>query len=164
MPKLQDHEGSHKLYKQRLWKALALIIVSYDEWGSDKGTSAERFLKEELTTFCSETALKADRDLFISLCLECASHLAADRSTKFLPVIVAQAFFIGSVVVAIIRTKSLAEGPNPQTYIDIETYSIGFTALYFWVISAVTLTSVIGTSQTAQFHPGYTYWVSPEPI
>ena len=168
-PKLQDHKGPHELYRRRLWKALALIITSYDEWGSDKGTSAERYLKEELfvfhlsisngrwftsrTTFCSETALKDDRNLFISLCLESASHLAADRSTKFLPVIIAQAFFIGSIVIAIIRTKSLAEGPNPQTYIDIEMYSIGFTALYFWVISAVTLTSVIGASQTANSIP-----------
>lgn len=47
----------------------------------------------------------------------------------------------------------LAEGPNPQTYIDIETYSIGFTALYFWVISTVILTSVIGTSQTTNAIP-----------
>jgi len=97
--------------------------------------------------------LKDDRNLFISLCLKCANHLAADRSTKFLSVIVAQAFFIGNVVVAIIRTKSTVEGPNPQTYINIETYSIAFTALYFWVISAVTLTSVIGTSQTANSIP-----------
>jgi len=52
-----------------------------------------------------------------------------------------------------IRTKSLAKGPDPQTYINIETYSIGFTALYFWVIFAVTLTSAIGTSQTANSIP-----------
>ena len=102
---------------------------------------------------CSETASKADREALIKLCLETASHLAADRSTKFLPVIVAQAFFIGSVVIAIVRTIGLAESSNPQTYIDIETYSIGFTALYFWVISTVTLTSVIGTSQTANAIP-----------
>jgi hypothetical protein len=102
---------------------------------------------------CSETALKADREAFIKLCVETANHLAADRSTKFLPVIIAQAFFISSVVIAIIRIIGLAEGSNPQTYIDIETYSIGFTALYFWVISTVTLISVIGTSQTANAIP-----------
>lgn len=50
-PILEDYEGSHELYRQRLWKALALIIVSYDEWGSDKGNSVEHFLKEELFVF-----------------------------------------------------------------------------------------------------------------
>jgi hypothetical protein len=105
------------------------------------------------TFFCSPGALEADRKVFIDIGLETASHLAADRSTKFLPVIVAQAFFISSVVIAIVRTKGLAKGPNPQTYIDIEMYSIGFTALYFWVISTITLTSVIGTSQTANSIP-----------
>jgi hypothetical protein len=49
--KLQDHEGLHELYPQRLWKALALIIVSYDEWGSEKGTDAESFLTDELFVF-----------------------------------------------------------------------------------------------------------------
>jgi hypothetical protein len=78
-----------------------------------------------------------------------ASLLAADRSTKFLPVIVAQAIFIGSVAIAIIQTKQLANQDNPQTFIDVEMYSIGFTALYFWVITLVTFTSIIGTSQTA---------------
>jgi hypothetical protein len=66
---------------------------------------------------------------------------------------VAEAFFIASVAVAIIRTKSLAGGPNPVTYIDIETYSIGFTALFFWVVFTVILTSIVGTSQTAAAIP-----------
>jgi hypothetical protein len=75
--------------------------------------------------------------LFIKLCLESANHLAADRSTNFLPVVVAQDFFIGNVVVAIIQTKSWAEVPEPQTYIKIEMYSTRLTALYFCLISAV---------------------------
>lgn len=45
---LQDPEGSHKHYQQRLWKALALISVSYDECGSDKGTAVEEYLLREL--------------------------------------------------------------------------------------------------------------------
>jgi hypothetical protein len=68
-------------------------------------------------------------------------------------VIVAQGIFIGSVAIAIIRTKALANLPNSQTYVNVEMYSIGFTALYFWVIFAVTLTSIIGTSQTADAIP-----------
>jgi hypothetical protein len=50
-PTLQNCEGPRQLYKQRLWKALALIIVSYDEWGLEKGTSAEEFLTAELFVF-----------------------------------------------------------------------------------------------------------------
>jgi hypothetical protein len=48
---LQDHEGSPKQYQQRLWKALALISVSYDEWGPDKGIAAEEYIKRELCVF-----------------------------------------------------------------------------------------------------------------
>ena len=52
-----------------------------------------------------------------------------------------------------IRTKSLSAGPHPSTYIDIEMYSIAFTALFFWVIFTVILTSIIGASQTAEAIP-----------
>jgi hypothetical protein len=82
-----------------------------------------------------------------------ANNLAADRSTKFFPIVVAQGFFIGNIIIALIRTKSLTAGPNPATFINIEAYSIGFSALYFWITFAVCLSSVIGTSQTAAAIP-----------
>ena len=39
----------------------------------------------------------ADRTDFLKICRLAANALAADRSTKFLPVIVAQGFFIGTI-------------------------------------------------------------------
>lgn len=62
---------------------------------------------------------------------------------------------MSGIVIAIIRTKSLAEGLNPQTFIDIEAYSIGFSALFFWVMPHVTLSSVIGASQTTKAIPDH---------
>jgi len=38
-----------------------------------------------------------DRTEFLKICRLTANALAADRSTKFLPVIVAQGFFIGTI-------------------------------------------------------------------
>jgi hypothetical protein len=82
-----------------------------------------------------------------------ANNLAADRSTKFFPIVVAQGFFIGNIAIALVRTKTLTTGPDPATFINIEAYSIGFSALYFWIMFAVSLSSAIGTSQTAEAIP-----------
>jgi hypothetical protein len=48
-----------------------------------------------------------------------------------------------------IRTKSLASAAHPSAYMNIEMYSIAFTAQYFWVIFVVVWTSIIGLSQRA---------------
>src|SRR2546421_422278 len=82
-----------------------------------------------------------------------ANNLAADRSTKFFPIGVAQGLFIGNIIIALIRTKSLVTGPSPTTLIKIEAYGIGFSAPHFWVTFAVCLSSVIGTSQTTAAIP-----------
>jgi hypothetical protein len=37
-----------KQEKERLWKSLAIIIDSYDEWGLDVGNDAEKYLSKEL--------------------------------------------------------------------------------------------------------------------
>ena len=76
--------------------------------------------------------------------------LAADRSTKFFPIIVAQAFFIGAVGIALFKTKSAA-GANASSdtiFINVEAHSIAFSALYFWIIPIVFVGSIIGVSQT----------------
>lgn len=76
--------------------------------------------------------------------------LAADRSTKFLPIIVAQVFFIGAIGIAIFRTAAAA-GANASSdtvFINVEAHSIAFSAQYFWIIPAVFLGSIIGVSQT----------------
>ena len=70
-----------------------------------------------------------------------------------MPIIVAQGFFIGAVAIAFGRTRDAASGDNPTTFINIEAHSIAFTSLYFWVIPAVFLSSVIGVSQTENAIP-----------
>ena len=76
--------------------------------------------------------------------------LAADRSTKFLPIIVAQIFFIAAIAIAILRTVSAAKRDelSGTIFINVEAHSIAFSALYFWIIPAVFLSAVIGVSQT----------------
>lgn len=76
--------------------------------------------------------------------------LAADRSTKFLPIVVAQIFFIATVGIAIFRTAASAGGHSRSdtVFVNLEIYSIAKSAQYFWIIPAVFLSSVIGVSQT----------------
>ena len=76
--------------------------------------------------------------------------LAADRGTKFLPIIVAQIFFIGSVGIAIFRTAAAARqsATSDSVFINVEAHSIAFSAQYLWIIPAVFLSSIIGVSQT----------------
>ena len=90
---------------------------------------------------------------FLEIAQQTANALAADRSTKFLPIIVAQIFFISTIAIAFGRAPAAASGKNPSTYINIEVHSVGFSALYFWVIPTVILGSVIGVSQTENAIP-----------
>jgi hypothetical protein len=101
-----------------------------------------RFAREE-----SDANLKT----FFQLCKLTADVLAADRSTKFLPIIVAQGFFVGSIAVAI--AKLTADPYSTSFYLNVEVYSIAFSALFFWILPAVFLTSVIGVSQTKNAMP-----------
>ena len=94
-----------------------------------------------------------DKIEFLSICQRTADALAADRSTQSLPVVAAQAIFIGSIAIAFGRTPAASEGANASTYINIEAHSIGFSALYFWLIPAVILGSIIGASQTENAIP-----------
>ena len=78
-----------------------------------------------------------------------ARALAADRSTKLLPIIVAQALFIGAIGIAIGRLASAGRSMSGgRVFINVEAHGIAFSTLYFWIIPAVFLSSVIGVSQT----------------
>lgn len=79
--------------------------------------------------------------------------LAADRATKFFPIVVALTFFVGAVGVAFGRTASAARASSTTTFVNVEAHSIAFSALYFWIIPAVFLSSVIGVSQTENAIP-----------
>ncbi len=46
------------------------------------------------------------------------------------------------------RTASAASISSDTVYINVEAHSIAYSALYFWIIPAVILSSVIGVSQT----------------
>lgn len=67
-----------------------------------------------------------------------------------MPIIVAQIFFIGAVGIAIFRTASAAGASvsSDIVFINVEAHSIAFSALYFWIIPVVILSSIIGVSQT----------------
>ena len=60
----------------------------------------------------------------------------------------AQTFFVGAIVIAVGRTASSASISSDTVYINVEAHSIAYSALYFWIIPAVILSSVIGVSQT----------------
>ncbi|KAF2184313.1 hypothetical protein K469DRAFT_688793 [Zopfia rhizophila CBS 207.26] len=73
--------------------------------------------------------------------------LAADRSTRFLRVLIAEAFFIATWAIALLRASSSEQ--NPSNWVNVEAHSIAFSAMYLWVTSAVTMGAVIGAPQTA---------------
>ena len=90
-----------------------------------------------------------EKDLLRHVIQQTAGALAADRATKFLPIMVAQAFFIGTVAIAFGRTVSAAvSSSSTSVFINVEAHSIAFSALYFWVIPIVIISSIIGVSQT----------------
>ncbi len=106
-----------------------------------------------MTSRLAPSVSTEDKIRLLAICQETGNALAADRTTKFFPVSVAQGFFISTVAIAFGRTEATAAGPNPNTYINIEAHSIAFSAMYFWVIPAVFLASVIGVSQTEHAIP-----------
>lgn len=76
--------------------------------------------------------------------------LAVDQATKFFPIVT---FFVGAVGVAFGRTASAASASSTTTFVNVEAHSIAFSALYFCIIPAVFLSSVIGMSQTENSIP-----------
>ena len=73
-----------------------------------------------------------EKDLLRNVVQQTADALAADRATKFLPIMVAQGFFIDAVTIAIGRTVSAAVASSSTSiFIKVEAHSIAFSALYF---------------------------------
>ena len=87
-----------------------------------------------------------------ALIIEIADALAADRATKYLPIIIAMGFFIGSITVAVTRTMAAVDGDsfNKTLYINLEMHGIAFSSGFFWVLTAIFLGSIIGVSQTEE--------------
>lgn len=97
--------------------------------------------------------LLAERKSLMRVIQKTTDALAADRATKFFPIAVALTFFVGSVGVAFGRTASAASASSTTTFVNVEAHSIAFSALFFWIIPAVFLGSVIGVSQTENAIP-----------
>ncbi|KAF1955510.1 hypothetical protein CC80DRAFT_493009 [Byssothecium circinans] len=124
----------------RTWRRLAIIMVSYDDCGKSEKVREIRWeYLENRRHPRFETDLRHVYE-------ESADCLAADRQTKSLPVALAEVFFIGGWVIALI--KAAASEPNPTNWPNVEVHSVAFSGLYLWVASAVVVASVIGSSQT----------------
>ena len=73
---------------------------------------------------------KPELENFLRLTNLTSNGLAADRATKFLPIIAAQGFFVGAIAVAIAKITSTSPIPA-NLFINVEAHSIAFSALYF---------------------------------
>ncbi|KAF1973167.1 hypothetical protein BU23DRAFT_640840 [Bimuria novae-zelandiae CBS 107.79] len=122
------------------WKALALIMVSYDECG--KSDQVQGFCRDYITSRNHPQFETEIRHIYE----ETANSLAADRATKSLPIFVAETFFIAGWLIALIKAAS--SEPSSSNWPNVEVHSIAFSGMYLWITSAVLLGSVIGASQT----------------
>jgi hypothetical protein len=75
-----------------------------------------------------------------------ARSLAADRSTKFLPIVFSQLVFVALFFISFWKTESSELGPG--NWIHIEAHSLAFSVLFLWLTPAIFLSAVIGVSQT----------------
>ncbi|KAF2117639.1 hypothetical protein BDV96DRAFT_643991 [Lophiotrema nucula] len=136
-------EPQHPEY-DRTWKALAIIMVSYDECGKPENGDA----------VCSDfKKMKHGSrfDEYQDVLEETAFALASDRSTKSLPIAFAETFFIGGWIIALL--KAAASEPNPTNWVNVEAQSVAISAMYLWVTSAVLFGAIIGVSQTEESIP-----------
>ncbi|KAF8848986.1 hypothetical protein BDZ45DRAFT_697930 [Acephala macrosclerotiorum] len=143
----------------RVWKSLAVIAISYDEWGEGLGSNALSLLGNRLNQLKAEAETEHE---FIELCTKTSSALIADRATAFLPIWTAQALFIAAIAVAIAKTASITAASS--IFINVEAHSIAFSALYFWIIPAVFLSSAIGVSQTEGSIPRILNQLADDPL
>ena len=120
------------------WKEETLIHISSADCGEPLGVKAD---VEKAAAFLRLTPVfTADRR-------RVARHLAANRSTKFLPIIVSLLLFNGSFGLAYGRTVSQPE--SVDNWIPIELHSVAFSACFLWLTEAVLLSALIGVPQTA---------------
>ena len=134
------------------WKALGMIVVSYDEWG--EGNTAAKALKEALNGHGD----KRDQPLSLNqqksirdACLQAARSLSADRATSFIPMTVALAIFMGAIGAAFDKNASGAVSINNS----VTPHYIASTTLYIAILPAVFLSAFIGVSQQQSAIPRF---------
>ncbi|KAH8743191.1 hypothetical protein BGZ57DRAFT_361747 [Hyaloscypha finlandica] len=127
------------------WKEFTLILISYRECGY--GEEAEAFLLEMIKAMSNPKNNEADQFILALLELrELARSLAADRATKFLPIVWSQFTFIVIFILSFWRTQS--EPIGPENWVQLEAHSIASSVMFLWLTPAVFLSALIGVSQT----------------
>ena len=126
---------------------LALIVISYDELEVEEDNRAQdTILREYIDMRMWMNPDRSQRGWEWVRCERVASALAADRTTKFFPIVIALTLFVSALALALTRFST--SPPINSDPINVEAHSIAFSALYFYVITAVFLSSMIGVSQT----------------
>lgn len=139
------HRWADEWSSDEHWKAMGMVVLSYDEWG--KGEEAHTTL---LQVFRLREPIDEDVPLsheeqenVRNACRDAAQSLSADRSSSFIPVTVAVMIFLGSIGTAFDKNRSGVASINDS----VTPHYIAFTALYFGILPAVFLSAIIGVSQ-----------------
>lgn len=130
------------MYTLELCQARAMRFK--DEGMTDEEWKAKALIETSIAECCIDPP--PTKISTISKWRRKARQLAANRTTKFLPITVALLIFNGSFGLAYGRTVSLPEGPN--NWIPIELHSIAFSASFLWLTETVLLSALIGVPQT----------------
>jgi hypothetical protein len=150
------HSRAEKWSGNKDWKAMATVVISYEEWG--KGDKVEAALLQAFRAGNPWVEDVANRPLaddqqerLRDACRNAAQSLSADRSTSSVPVAVSIAIFFGAIWIAFDKhSPSSSNDSSCQLFSDnegITPYYIAHTALYISVLPAVLLSAVIGVSQ-----------------
>ncbi|KAL8869000.1 MAG: hypothetical protein Q9174_004600 [Haloplaca sp. 1 TL-2023] len=149
-PSTRGREGEDFYLEDRDWKALTMVTDAYSEW--HEADAATDILHGALSSLKHAPDVQ---DKITEAARITARALAADRSTKLLPIIVAETLFIGAIAVALGKSASGAKkaSSSDTVFINVEAHSTAFSALYFWILPAVFLGALIGVSQTENAIP-----------
>ncbi|KAL8671115.1 MAG: hypothetical protein Q9168_004384 [Polycauliona sp. 1 TL-2023] len=146
-----EEDKDHRFdLKDRNWKALTLVTDAYGEW--QETDHATDVLHSALSSLKNAPEVQAKITEAVRIT---ARALAADRSTKLLPIIVAEFLFIRAIAVAMGKTTSSAKNTasSDTVFVNVEAHSVAFSALYFWILPAVFMGALIGVSQTEDAIP-----------
>lgn len=140
--------------RQQWSRSLAIIVELYRELGETLGSRAEQALVYFTRQRMISLHHRYERQSFFRECSTFAGALSADRATRLVPVLVTQAVFGGILLTDILRLRSADQSwLSGITYVPIEMHSIAFSSLFFWLLPAISIAAVIGTSQTENAIP-----------
>lgn len=142
------HRRVEKWSHHRDRQAIAMVVISHDEWGEDN--HVEKFLLQvfparepDVRDIANSSLVEDQREKTRSACRKAAQSLSADRSTSFVPVTVSIMIFFGSLRLAFEKQCSPAAMIND----GITPYYIAHAAVYFNILPAILLSAIVGVSQ-----------------